>query len=84
MVPSSEIAMPSPITEEPSPMAIQSPCVMKKSASEDPRLPGIEADLRVIPHSFFIGRSKPIPSVVYDTYWQFAACRQETIMNACS
>jgi len=51
---------------------------MKKSVVEEPRLPGIEANQKSIPHSFFVGRSRPTPSAVYDTYWRFAAERQAT------
>ncbi len=33
------------------------------------------------PPTYFIGRGKPTPTTVYNTYWKFAAIRQETFFN---
>jgi hypothetical protein len=50
---------------------------MQKSAKKESSLLGLEEDSMAIRYSFFIGKGKPTSSAVYDTYWRFAAQRQD-------
>lgn len=44
-------------------------------------LPGENNQSRFKVPTFFVGRGKPTPTVVFDTYWKFAAIRQDAFFN---